>query len=50
MNEQTAMISSAALSKVDNCADNILVGDILDMIFRPLESEKLDRANISIVG
>ena len=50
MDEQTAMISPAALNKVNNGTNDILVGDILDMIFRPLESEKLDRTNISVVG
>ena len=50
MDEQTAIISSAVLDKVYHGTNNILIGDVLNMIFGPLKSKKLNSANISVVG
>ena len=50
MDEQATIVSPARLDKVYDSADHILIGDILNMIFWPLESEELDWTNVSVVG
>lgn len=43
------MLSSTLLNEVDDHTDHTLIGDILDMIFRPLESQEGHLVRISII-